>query len=390
MNAAGRVLFVLDHFYPYVGGSETLFRELALGLVGRGWQVTVLTVREPGTLREEVLDGVRIVRVPTLPFARRYWFILFSLFPAIRLAAQVDIVHAAGYASIWAGWLAGWWRRRPKVLTVLEVFADQWRALQDVSPLAGHAFRLYEWLTLRLPFDRYLCISGFTRERLTRFTRIPTARTNVVYAAVDYSLWRPGAHAPRSLKANLKLAESTFLYLCFGRPGVSKGVGFLVEAAKRVRERWPDSHLVLILSPEPERGYRRLVRQISALELDTYVTLLKPVPRDELPSYLLAADCVVVPSFSEGFGYAAVEAASLGCRLIATRGHAVEEVLGEYGTFVAAGDATSLADALVAVARAPASVTPLPAQYTVDRLVEDTLAVYRRVLETSDHPETNT
>jgi len=363
-----------------VGGGETLFRELAVALVARGWQVTVLTLRDPGTDREEILDGVRIVRVTTLPFARRYWFILFSLFPALRLAATADIVHAGGYASAWAGWLAGWWRRRPRVLTVHEVFGDQWLGLGDVHSLLGWFFRIYEWLALRLPFDRYLCVSRFTRDRLLRFTPVPASRTDVVYCAVDYRFWDSSLHRPRTLKTDLGLAASTFVYMYFGRPGVSKGVGFLVEAASLVRDRLPDSHLVLLLSPDPARGYRRLLQSIGALGLEHYVTVLDPVPRDELPSFLLGSDCVVVPSLSEGFGYSAVEAATLGCRVVVTRGHAVEEVLGEFATFVAPRDPKGLADALVAIARNRIEIAPFPARYTIGRHVAGTLAVYHRLL----------
>jgi D-inositol-3-phosphate glycosyltransferase len=376
MHTGKRVLFVLDHFYPYVGGGETLFRELAGALLARGWHVTVLTLREPGTQRDEVLDGVRIVRVSTPPFARRYWFILLSLVPAFRLAATADLVHAAGYASAWAGWLAGWWRRRPTVFTVFEVFADQWRALQDVPAMLGRLYRLYEWLALHLPFDRYLCISRFTRDRLARFTRVPAERTEVVYPAVDYDFWRNGEHRARGLKLQLGLREETFLYTYFGRPGVSKGLEFLVQAVCLVRDRLPDSHLLLLLSPDPARGHQRILQLITALHLRNDVTVLDPVPRPELPSYLLAADCVVVPSVSEGFGYTAIEAAALGCRVVATHGHAVEEVLGDYAILVPARDPQRLADALVETALNRREVQPLPREYTLAKHVEGTLAVY--------------
>lgn len=377
MDAGGRILFVLDYFYPHVGGGETLFRELAVALATRGWQVTVLTLREPGTKPEEVLDGVRIVRVTTPPIARRYWFILLSLVPALRLAATVDIIHAAGYASAWAAWLAGWWRRRPAVLTVFEVFGDQWLFLQDVPAMLGRLYRLYERLALQLPFDRYLCISRFTRDRLARFSRVPSELTVVVYPAVDYGFWRRDNHHARDLRAELGLDGHTFVYLYFGRPGVSKGVDFLVEAAALVRVELPGSHLVLLLSRDPERGYRRVLQKVAALGLRDHGTVLDPVARKDLPSYLLASDCVVVPSLSEGFGYTAVEAASVGCPVIATRGHAVEEVLGDHGIFVPARDPQGLADAIVAIARNRPKLRPLPQQYTIAKHVEDTLAVYQ-------------
>jgi glycosyltransferase involved in cell wall biosynthesis len=381
MDDGRRILFVLDHFYPYVGGGETLFRELTAALVTRGWQVTVLTLREPGTQREEVREAVRIVRVTTPPIARRYWFILLSLAPALRLAATADIVHAAGYASAWAGWLAGWWWRRPVVLTVFEVFANQWLALQDVPAALGRLYRFYERLALQLPFDRFLCISRFTRDRLAKFVRVPTERMVVVYPAVDYSFWRNGSHRARDLTAELGLREGAFLYIYFGRPGVSKGVDFLVEAVRLARDRLSNIHLLLLLSRDPPRGYQRILQLIGELHLQDGVTVLDPVPRPELPSYLLAADCVVIPSLSEGFGYTAIEAASLGCRVVATQGHAVEEVLGDYAILAPARDPNGLANALVEAALSRRKVEPLARDYSVEKHVEETLAVYHGLVQ---------
>ena len=379
-SPSGHVLFVLDHFYPHVGGGETLFFELTRALAARGWQVTVVTLRSPGMPREERLDGVRVVRVSTPPFARRYWFIVAAILPALRLSIGANLVHAGGYAAAWAAWFAGWWGRLPKVLTVYEVFADQWLTLGDVPWLLGWSFRLYEWLSLRLPFDRYLCISAFTRDRLLRFARVPEMRTRVVYSALDYEFWDARQHASRDLKAELGLNPSTFVYTCFGRPGVSKGVDYLVKAAALLRDKQPDSHLLLLLSRDPSDGYRRVLQTISGLDLNQHVTVKDPVPRAELPSYLLGSDCVVVPSLSEGFGYSAVEAATLGCPVIATRGHAVEEVLGDYGVFVPPRDAQALADALLASATNHVKSSPMPPRYTSDRHVTEIVRIYQGLI----------
>lgn len=377
--SAKRVLLVLDYFYPHVGGGETLFLEFARGLVARGCQVTVLTLREPGNRREEAWEGIRIVRVTTPPIARRYWFILLAILPALRLAAASDIVHAGGYASAWAARVAGWRRRLPTVLTVYEVFGDQWLALNQTPHLLGILLGLYERATLTLAFDRYLCISRFTQDRLARFTRVPLASTAVVYPAVDYDFWRPDAHAARALKAELGLGEQTFLYTYFGRPGPSKGVEFLIEAAALLRDRLPNSHLLLLLSRDPPRGYQAMIERIRSAKLAATVTVLDPVPRHELPSYLLGSDCVVVPSLSEGFGYSAVEAASLGCRIVATRGHAVEEVLGRYGVFVAPCEPRALAEALLTMAESRPAAACLPPTFTIDKQVAETLAIYEQL-----------
>src|SRR5262245_4764607 len=172
-------------------------------------------------------------------------------------------------------------------------------------------------------------------------------RTSVIYPALDYSFWKADQHRPRPLRQELGVEADTFLYLYFGRPGVSKGLEYLIEAAGMVAQARPNSRLVLLLSRSPAKQYQRILEEVSRRGLADHVRVLDPVPREELPGYLLAADCVVVPSISEGFGYAAVEAATLGCRVVATSGHAVEEVLGDGVRLVRPREAMSLAEAIL-------------------------------------------
>ncbi len=186
----------------------------------------------------------------------------------------------------------------------------------------------------------------------------------MAFNAIDYSFWGDGLHKARDLRREYGWGADTFVYLYFGRPGVSKGVEDLVRAAGQVRRARPDSRLVLLLSREPRAGRRRVERLIGELGLADHVLLLDPVPREQLPGYLLAADCVVVPSFSEGFGCAALEARTLGCRVLATGGHAVEEILAGEVELVAAGDVVALAERLAAMPRQSTRLASPPHHYT--------------------------
>ena len=63
---APRVVFVTYYYSPYVSGLTLCTRALAEGLVARGWEVHVVCGRhDPATPRAEVIDGVRVHRVPT-------------------------------------------------------------------------------------------------------------------------------------------------------------------------------------------------------------------------------------------------------------------------------------------------------------------------------------
>ncbi|MEO8382474.1 MAG: glycosyltransferase family 4 protein [Acidobacteriota bacterium] len=363
-----RLLFVLEYFPPHIGGVEVLFGALAAELVRQGHEVEVITTAEAGEPRREVRDGVIIQRIATPRFARRYLFMLMALPRAIRAARRADLVHTTTYNAAIPAWIAARLARKPVVITVHEVFGRQWQELPGMSPLLGWGYRLFESAVLRLGFAHLITPSDFTRRRLP-----DPSRGTTIHNAVDHELWSRERHQPR----DLGLPPGTFVYLYFGRPGVSKGVEVLLAAAARIRRELPASRLVMILSREPTGQYRRLEPLLGAL--GEHLLLLDSVPREELPSYVLAADCVVVPSLSEGFGYSAIEAAALGCRVIATTGHASEELLAGVATLVPPRNADALASAILALSRHAEPPPPLPRRFTPEAHARAVLDVYRRV-----------
>ena len=68
------VLLVLDYFHPYVGGAETLFWQYAKGMVDDGDQVVVVTMKLPGTVQTEIVEGVEIIRIKTPFWRKRFLF----------------------------------------------------------------------------------------------------------------------------------------------------------------------------------------------------------------------------------------------------------------------------------------------------------------------------
>jgi glycosyltransferase involved in cell wall biosynthesis len=375
-----RILFVLEHYYPYVGGCETLFQNLAEGLVSLGHTVRVVTLLLPGTDNRQIHNGVEIVRVRSTRLARRYLFSLLAIPTALRLARQSDLVHSTTYNAAFPAWVAAALAGRPAALTVHEVFGKQWNELAGLNRYAGYGYRLFEWSVLHLPFAHFFCDSDHTRQRLLGSRRLAPQRASVAYPAIDYAFWDRDRHQPRPLRAETGLPSDAFIYLYFGRPGVSKGLEYLLEAAPRVRDRVPGSYLVLLLAKDPWNRYQAVLGQIRRLGLEEHVRLLDPVPRIDLPGYLLAADCVVVPSVSEGFGYSAAEAALLGCRVIATSGHAVQEVLGDWVHLVPPRNPQALAEAIIDTARKPGTGSIPPKRYDAPGHLAAVLGVYARLL----------
>src|SRR5262249_27407641 len=377
-----RILFILEYFPPPGGGAETLFGELASALAADGHQVTVLTARVPGAPARETVRGVRVIRVATPPFASRYLFTFLCLPWALALARHADLIHTSLYTAAFPAWFSSRLWRVPAVLTVHEVFGRQWRRLPRMSVGAAAIAWGLEGPAVRLRFARFVCVSEHTRRRLLETAPVDPRRASVCYPAVDYAFWDRRRFEARPLKRELGLGDETFLFLFFGRPGVAKGVEFLLEAVNQLRRADRRFHLLLLLGSHPRAQPRLLLKTIPPPRLARSITIQPSVSRQGLPGYLLGADCVVVPSLSEGFGYSAIEAAQLGCPLIATRGNSLEEVVGDYAVLCPAGNGKALAEAMGTVMRAVARRTDPPQPpCTLARRLQGMLAIYQPLLD---------
>ena len=62
-----KILTVLTYYRPHTSGLTIYAERLARAFVKRGHQVTVMTTQyDPSLPREEMMDGVRVIRVPVL------------------------------------------------------------------------------------------------------------------------------------------------------------------------------------------------------------------------------------------------------------------------------------------------------------------------------------
>lgn len=114
-----KILLVLTYYQPHVSGLTIYAQRLATALAQRGHQVTVLTSQYDRSLRqEEVVDEVRIVRVPV--WWRVSKGVIMPTFPLVawQLIRQHDVlsVHLPQFEASLLG-LLGRLTGRPTVLT---------------------------------------------------------------------------------------------------------------------------------------------------------------------------------------------------------------------------------------------------------------------------------
>lgn len=320
-----RILFILEYYPPHVGGGETLFRDLAAGLVAAGHSCEVVTARLAGTPVYEERDGVKIHRVRVPKKGDRHWFTFFALPLCLKLAREADVIHTMTYNAALPAWLAARMRRKPALILVHEVLGRSWKDL-GFSPALSSLYRFLEALVLALPFDAYPANSRATFKALAR-SGVGLSRLRLVYPGVDRSLFSAPPKIPRRrIREALEIPHDAPVALYFGRPGHAKGVHVLVKAAALVREALPDFRLLLVLSPDPPAGFKRVKALADALP-PGLAFIIPPVDRGLLPSLLAASDVVCVPSLTEGFGFTCAESCAARVPVVATCAGSIPEVI---------------------------------------------------------------
>ena len=361
---------MLAQFYaPIFGGEERMVESLAVGLMERGHDVAVATLRQPGQAAREEIRGVRIHRLPGMA-QRLPW--LFSedgrrfAPPApdpetvghlrrVLDTERPDVVHGHN-------WLAHAYlplrRRRPSAfvesLHDYSLVCANKRLVRGDEPCSGPgpgkcvacAARQYGVLTgppvalltragchaQRRAVDRFLPVS----EEVA--ARCGLARMGVPFEVVPNFLLDGPEAAAHEDPALDGLPDGEFL-LYVGDLTNDKGVGALLEAHAAMHGRPP---LVLI--------GRTVDPALSRARED--VTVLGPVAHAAVLAAWQRCTVAVVPSITpETFGLVALEAMAAGRPVVAARAGGLPEVVSdrESGLLVAPGDPQALRAALEAV-----------------------------------------
>jgi glycosyltransferase involved in cell wall biosynthesis len=199
---------------------------------------------------------------------------------------------------------------------------------------------------------------------------VPPNRITVVHNGVELPPLAPPPPRP-----GLKL-------VCAARLGAVKGQDVLIRALAAAGE---GIHLSLVGEELEPTGFRDRLERLAA-ELDVADRVAFLGYRDDLPRLLDDADALALPSHAEGLPLVALEAMAHGRAVVATAVGGTPEAVTheETGLLVAPGDVEALAAALVRLRDdrglreryGRAARERAERFFTVERMVEETLAVY--------------
>jgi len=367
------VLTTLD-----VGGAEMHVLHQVRGQCRRGHSVRVLYLKGEGTLAPDFeAAGAEVVRREPLG----------PSFP-LRVRGDVrwaDLVHShllkADMAAAGAALLLGARKR-----LVSGKHNDE-RAL--LSPVFGRIHGLLG----RVP-ARTIVLSDHVGRFVAEHGRVPLARQSRVYYGLDREPFEAaaadrGAHRA-AVRAELGLGDDDVVFLCVARFAPQKAHEVLIAAAARAHGRDPRIRLVLVGDDPFGDGRRRAEAAADELGVRGTVVRFAGIRRD-VPRLMAASDVFVMASRWEGLGLVFLEAMATSLPVLSTNVSAIPEVVvdGETGVLVAPDDADALAAAMLDLAGDPdrrralgrAGHARVVERFGLDRMVDETLAIYREVVD---------
>ncbi len=310
------ILFILENYHPKIGGVETLFKNLVESLATQGHKCIVLTTRSNKNTPSISKDGnITIHRIST---PSRYFFTIAALSKSIKLAKNCDLIHTTSYNAAIPAWIAAKINKKKIYITFHEVWENLWFKLPFQSLFSKFGHYLFEQLILSLPFDRYIAPSKSTATALEN-NHIPKEKIHHIYPGINYSEFFPFS--------NKTSANKIFIYTYYGRLGISKGLELILPAFKKINQENPNTKLQLIIPNKPKKIYKWILKYIKKNKLTNNIFIQNSLPFEALKQEIQNSNCILIPSYSEGFCYGAVETTSLGTPIISSDQAALKETV---------------------------------------------------------------
>jgi len=373
------------------GGMENHALDLAKGLVEAGHKVAVVTSRHPGGAVHETISGVEVYYTDAQATSRRpLSAAAFHKFEELHRVVGFDIVHSqSGAAYHYVGPLKDM-LRIPLVTTLHGTSHGEIRSIlnQGLGLMSAPRILLqmytYHRYAKRLVrgSDRVIAISRELSESIPGEFGVDKSKVRTVYNGIDTETFRPSATGVTEAYPGERLVLSVSVL------HKQKGIQYLIQAMKKVRDEFPKTCLLVI----GDGPYRLDLERLAArLGLADAVTFAGKVDNSQLWRHYNAASVFAIPTVRiEGLPLIALEAMACGRPVVASNIGGIPTVIrdGVNGLLANPGDSADLAGKITSVLSDETLAETLGknARKTIEdgfsreKMVSDTVGVYREVI----------
>jgi glycosyltransferase involved in cell wall biosynthesis len=326
--ARPHVLLVLDQFPKTLGGGERIALKIAAMLPQYGYRASILTFSaHPDSA------GLKAPPCPVylLPLQRTYDLKAFRAALDLKQflrQQKIQIVQTFFESSdIWAGFVT-------KSMSKAKLVWSR----RDMGILRSSKHRIAYRVMSGVP-DAVFAVSEQVRRHCIEIDRIDPTRVQTIYNGLDLADW---GTVSRPAKAQGKAIVTTV-----GNIRRVKGHDVFIKAAATIVQHLPDISFSIagdVLEPDYFQELKALVRDLNLSNCFRFVGGVT-----NLHEHLSSSDIFVLPSRSEGFSNAIVEAMAASLPVVATDvgGNAEAVKDGVSGFIVPSDDPAAMAAAII-------------------------------------------
>lgn len=363
------VLLVVDQFSKNLGGGERIVLKLASLLPQYGYRASILTFSA-----DPASPALESAPCPVYLLSLQSTYDRTALKGAFALRRflkqqKVQIVQTFFESSdIWAGFVT-------KTMSGAKLIWSR----RDMGILRTRKHEIAYRLMAGLP-DAVFAVSELVRQHCIEEDHIDPDRVQTIYNGLDLDHW--DAFSQRDA------ASGKFVITTIGNIRRVKGHDVLIRAAAAIVRQFPEVCFNIgggVLEPAYFAELQNLIRE---LNLGNHFHFAGSIT--DLRQHLAAADIFVLPSRSEGFSNAIIEAMAASLPVVATNvgGNAEAVQNGVSGYIVPSEDSQALAVSIMKLLADPTKAKAMGAagkqrvaeKFTIEAMMEQTTATYSKLL----------
>jgi len=338
-----KIMVVAPYFPPHIGGAENYAYNIAKGLKEEyGWEIVAITSNhEKRERKEEIIDGIKIYRLP-------FWFKisntpvnpmwLFSIRRILR-EEQPDIINAHSPVPFISDITSLIADKTPLIITYHS------GSMIKPSSIWNPLIFLYELLFLPMIFRKSQKIICYSPDFMRRNLNVYKDKVNYIPPGVD----------TKEFKLSKKRSTNDVLFV--GRIEKNsdwKGISYLLEAISIVKQIKPEISLRLV-GPGDRVDYFKMYAQ--KLGINKNVKFVGSKINSGLSLEYQQSKVIVLPSImqSESFGIILIEAMACRKPVIGSNVGGIPYVIdnNENGLLVPPKDPEALAKAIIKILKNP-------------------------------------